>query len=153
MGVQRVVGKARVFIHVTPEILDDDLLRLFATAQLVLQLMPDFTYDDKVLVQVDRLRSAGYGICVDDLLVHDGTLPLLERAHFVKVDLNAVPMDELAEHVAQLRRHPLAVVVEKWRPTSSPPAAPNWVSICIRVTSLPGQNGWPGALWPRTASA
>lgn len=113
MGVQRVVGKARAFIHVTPEILDDDLLRLFEPAQLVLQLMPDFAYDDKVLVQVDRLRSAGYGISVDDLLVHEGTLPLLERAHFVKVDLNAVPMDELAEHVAQLRRHPLALVAEK----------------------------------------
>lgn len=113
MGVQRVVGKAKAFIHVTPEILDDELLRLFEPSQLVLQLMPDFAYDDNVLVQVDRLRSAGYGISVDDLLVHEGTLPLIERAHFVKVDLNAVPMDELAEHVAQLRRHPLALVAEK----------------------------------------
>ena len=84
MGVQRVVGKARAFIHVTPEILDDDLLRLFDPAQLVLQLMPDVAFDDALLVTLDRLRAAGYGIAVDDLLVHEGTLPLLERAHFVK---------------------------------------------------------------------
>lgn len=75
--------------------------------------MPDFAYDGNVLAQVDRLRSAGYGISVDDLLVHEGTLPLLQRAHFVKVDLCAVPMDELAEHVQLLRRHPLLLVAEK----------------------------------------
>ncbi len=32
------------------------------------------------LVTLDRLRAAGYGIGVDDLLVHEGTVPLLERA-------------------------------------------------------------------------
>lgn len=113
MGVQRVVGKARAFIHVTPEILDDDLLRLFDPAQLVLQLMPDVAFDDALLITLDRLRAAGYGIAVDDLLVHEGTLPLLERAHFVKVDLTAVPAQELAEHVAALRRYPVALVAEK----------------------------------------
>lgn len=113
MGVQRVVGKARAFIHVTPEILDDDLLRLFEPAQLVLELMPDAAFDDALLATLDRLRAAGYGIAVDDLLVHEGTLPLLERAHFVKVDLAAVPASELAEHVAVLRRFPVALVAEK----------------------------------------
>ena len=113
MGVQRVIGKARAFIHVTPEILDDDLLRLFDPAQLVLELMPDVAFDDALLATLDRLRAAGYGIAVDDLLVHDGTLPLLERAHFVKVDLAAVPAPELAEHVAALRRFPVALVAEK----------------------------------------
>lgn len=113
MGVQRVVGKARAFIHVTPEILDDNLLRLFDPAQLVLELMPDVAFDDALLATLDRLRTAGYGIAVDDLLVHEGTLPLLERAHFVKVDLAAVPASELAEHVAALRRFPVALVAEK----------------------------------------
>ncbi|MFP5464694.1 MAG: EAL and HDOD domain-containing protein [Gammaproteobacteria bacterium] len=113
MGVQRVIGKARAFIHVTPEILDDDLLRLFDPAQLVLELMPDVAFDDALLASLDRLRTAGYGIAVDDLLVHEGTLPLLERAHFVKVDLAAVPASELAEHVTALRRFPAALVAEK----------------------------------------
>ena len=113
MGVQRVVGKARAFIHVTPEILDDNLLRLFDPAQLVLELMPDVAFDDALLATLDRLRTAGYGIAVDDLLVHEGTLPLLERAHFVKVDLAAVPAPELAEHVTALRRFPVALVAEK----------------------------------------
>lgn len=113
MGVQRVIGKARAFIHVTPEILDDDLLRLFDPAQLVLELMPDVAFDDALLASLDRLRTAGYGIAVDDLLVHEGTLPLLERAHFVKVDLAAVPASELAEHVTALRRFPVALVAEK----------------------------------------
>ena len=113
MGVQRVVGKARAFVHVTPEILDDDLLRLFDPAQLVLQLMPDMAFDDVLLATLDGLRAVGYGISVDDLLVHEGTLPLLERAHFVKVDLAAVPAEELAEHVAALRQYPVALVAEK----------------------------------------
>lgn len=113
MGVQRVVGKARAFIHVTPEILDDNLLRLFDPAQLVLQLMPDAAFDDHLLDAVSRLRTSGYGISVDDLLVHEGTLPLLELAHFVKVDLQAVPDTELAEHVASLRRFPVALIAEK----------------------------------------
>lgn len=113
MGVQRVVGKARAFIHVTPEILDDDLLRLFDPSQLVLQLMPEVGFDDALLETLSQLRSNGYGICVDDLLVHEGTQPLLERAHFVKVDLLAVPEAELAEHVAALRRFPVALIAEK----------------------------------------
>ncbi len=113
MGVQRVVGKARAFIHVTPEILDDNLLRLFDPAQLVLQLMPDAAFDDNLLESVGRLRASGYGISVDDLLVHEGTLPLLELAHFVKVDLQAVPEAELAEHVADLRRFSVALIAEK----------------------------------------
>jgi EAL and modified HD-GYP domain-containing signal transduction protein len=113
MGVQRVVGKARAFIHVTPEILDDNLLRLFDPAQLVLELMPDVDFDDALLATLDRLRTAGYGIAVDDLLVHEGTRPLLERAHFEKVDLAAVPASELAEHVTSLRRFPVALVAEK----------------------------------------
>lgn len=113
MGVQRVVGKARAFIHVTPEILDDNLLRLFDPAQLVLQLMPDAAFDDHLLDAVSRLRTSGYGISIDDLLVHEGILPLLELAHFVKVDLQAVPDMELAEHVASLRRFPVALIAEK----------------------------------------
>ncbi len=113
MGVQRVVGKARAFIHVTPELLGDDLLRLFDPAQLVLQLMPDMDFDDALLGTLDQLRAAGYGISIDDLLVHEGTLPLLERAHFVKVDMQAVPAEELAEHVQALRRFPVALVAEK----------------------------------------
>lgn len=113
MGVQRVVGKARAFIHVTPEILDDNLLRLFDPSQLVLQLMPDAAFDDHLLETLRQLRNHGYGICVDDLLVHEGTQPLLERAHFVKVDLMAVPESELAEHVAALRRFPVALIAEK----------------------------------------
>jgi EAL and modified HD-GYP domain-containing signal transduction protein len=113
MGVQRVVGKARAFIHVTPEILDDNLLRLFDPAQLVLQLMPDAAFDDNLLESVSRLRANGYGISVDDLLVHEGTLPLLELAHFVKVDLQAVPEAEMAEHVATLRQFPVSLIAEK----------------------------------------
>ncbi len=92
MGVERVLGRAKGFIHVTPELLDDELLRLFAPGQLVLQLMPDVAYDDELLAKVDKLREAGYGISVDDLLIHEGTLPLLRRAQYVKVDLNAVPL-------------------------------------------------------------
>jgi EAL and modified HD-GYP domain-containing signal transduction protein len=103
MGVERVGGKARAFVHVTPELLDGELLRLFDPARLVLQLLPDEDFDDAALARLDRLRAAGYGISMDDLLAHGGTLPLLERAHFVKVDLAAVPAQELAEHVAQLR--------------------------------------------------
>ena len=113
MGVSRVIGKARAFIHVTPEILDDDLLRLFDPAQLVLQLMPDAVLDDAMLDKLDQLRAAGYGISLDDLLVHEGTQPLIERAHFVKVDLAAVPAEELEEHVALLRQYPVAIVAEK----------------------------------------
>lgn len=113
MGVQRVVGKARAFIHVTQEILDDNLLRLFDPTQLVLQLMPDAAFDDQLLESLAHLRASGYGISVDDLLVHEGTLPLLELAHFAKVDLQAVPQEELAEHVAALRQHSVALIAEK----------------------------------------
>lgn len=66
MGVQRVVGKARAFLHFTLEILDDNLQRLFDPAQLVLELMPDVAFDDTLLATLDRLRTAGYGIAVDD---------------------------------------------------------------------------------------
>jgi len=125
MGVQRVIGKARAFIHVTPEILDDDLLRLFDPAQLVLELMPDVAFDDALLATLDRLRAAGYGIAVDDLLVHDGTLPLLERAHFVKVDLAAVPAPDVRpSSVAALR--PVSGRPggrETWKPMNSLPSA------------------------------
>ena len=113
MGVERVLGRAKGFIHVTPELLDDELLRLFAPGQLVLQLMPDVAYDDELLAKVDKLREAGYGISVDDLLIHEGTLPLLRRAQYVKVDLNAVPLEELSEYAAELRRYPVALVAEK----------------------------------------
>jgi len=113
MGVARVIGRSKAFIHMTPELLDDKLLSLFDPAQLVLQLMPDLAYDDDALERVDQLRAAGYGISVDDLLVHEGTLPLIERAHFIKVDVSAVPREELGDHVAALRGHAAALVAEK----------------------------------------
>jgi EAL and modified HD-GYP domain-containing signal transduction protein len=113
MGAERVIGRSRAFVHMTPELLDDKLLSLFDPAQLVLQLMPDLAYDQDVLERVDQLRAAGYGISVDDLLVHEGTLPLIERAHFIKVDISAIPREELGDHVAELRRHPAALVAEK----------------------------------------
>lgn len=113
MGVERVIGRSRAFVHMTPELLDDKLLSLFDPAQLVLELMPDLAYDHDVLERVDQLRAAGYGISVDDLLVHEGTLPLIERAHFIKVDISAIPREELGDHVAELRRHSAALVAEK----------------------------------------
>lgn len=113
MGVARVIGRSKAFIHMTPELLDDKLLSLFDPAQLVLQLMPDLAYDAAALERVDQLRGAGYGISVDDLLVHEGTLPLIERADFIKVDVSAVPREELGGHVAELRAHGPALVAEK----------------------------------------
>jgi EAL and modified HD-GYP domain-containing signal transduction protein len=114
MGVQRVIGKARAFIHVTPA---NPGRRPAASVR-----------SGATGARIDagrgfRRRIAGharsfahrrlYGIAVDDLLVHEGTRPLLERAHFVTVDLAAVPAPELAEHVTGLRRFPVALVAEK----------------------------------------
>lgn len=69
---------------------------------------------DRDLVDaVTRLAAKGYTIALDDFSYHPSWQPLVDIAHIVKLDVMALSMNELEEHLGLLRRDGLRMLAEK----------------------------------------
>jgi c-di-GMP phosphodiesterase len=63
-----------------------------------------------VLAELTRLGGLGYTIVFDDFVMRDDSLPLLEVAHYVKLDVRAFTRDDLAEQVAELEPYSVKLI-------------------------------------------
>lgn len=66
-----------------------------------------------MLESLQRLSDKGYSIALDDFELNDNTLPLLEYADIVKLDVLALPAKSLREHVKILKAKNKLLLAEK----------------------------------------
>ncbi len=113
IGLENIVGSKPAFINITGDFFTGHYPLPMSHEQVVFELLETIVPDAGVIAGVRKLVDQGYRIALDDYLLQHDTLPLLELASFVKLDVLAMEHDELARTVERLRRHDLQLVAEK----------------------------------------
>jgi EAL and modified HD-GYP domain-containing signal transduction protein len=113
LGFDQVVDDRIAFMNFTREFLTGEYPLPECPKRLVLEVLEDVVPDAELIQGLERLRSEGYKIALDDVVYHPSLEPLLELATFVKVELPQIPQDQWAEHVKTLRQWPVILLAEK----------------------------------------
>lgn len=114
LGIEAVLGECRGFINFDARTLLSDLPEALPPHKIVLEVLETVELSDAVVDRCRELRAAGFGLALDDLThiqpVHEPMLPLIE---IIKIDLQAVPDDELGAAVEACRRPGIQLLAEK----------------------------------------
>ena len=113
IGLENLVGSSRAWISVSPEFLSLDLVGNLPPDRVVLQLSAEPFGDQSALEVIDELRAAGYQLALDQFRYQPGLEALLERVHFVKVNMAALGARELAHQSFELKPFEITLVAEK----------------------------------------
>ncbi|MFN2337829.1 MAG: EAL and HDOD domain-containing protein, partial [Gammaproteobacteria bacterium] len=113
LGLDQIVGPHWAFINMTRAFIIASAPLPFPRDRVVLELLEDIRPDPEVIEGLRGFTDQGYQVALDDFIYHESLRPLVELAHIVKIDLMAVPREDLARHVEQLRQHQVKLLAEK----------------------------------------
>jgi len=100
------------FVNVTRSFVVDDRPLPAHAGRLVLEIVESVAGDDDVLAGLDRLRTRGYKIAIDDFAAEPNQVAMLPYADFVKIDVRDV--DRIGPQLVQLARsHGALLVAER----------------------------------------
>lgn len=114
LGLEAVLGSYRGFINLDEEMLLSETIELLPKEKVVLEVLETVRPMPVIVERCRRLRHLGYTLAMDDFVHFDeALLPLLEQAHIVKVDLQPLDSDALAQTVHRLRPFKTLLLAEK----------------------------------------
>lgn len=113
MGVERVFGEKRAFVNISEKLLFSDVLAVFPRDKIVLELLEHIKPTPEVAARCRELAAAGFQLALDDFVYSPAFEPLLATAAYVKMDLRALGMRGVSEHVQLLRGRSLRLLAEK----------------------------------------
>ena len=113
IGLEDLVGKHQAFINLTRGFLLDKAFMQLPKEQMVLEVLEDIALDAEMLAALKRLSQEGYTIALDDFVFHEAARPALEIADIVKIDVLALSVEAVQEHVALLKKYNLKLLAEK----------------------------------------
>ncbi len=113
IGLENIVGSKPAFINITGDFFSGHYPLPMSHEQVVFELLETVEPTPAVIDGVRGLVQQGYRIALDDYLIKHSTLPLLNLATFVKLDVLTMERDELTRTVEQLRQHDLQLIAEK----------------------------------------
>jgi len=105
-------GATYAFVNITRSFLVEDRPLPAHAGRLVLEVVESVTADDAVLAGLERLRSRGYRIAIDDFAAEPDQVAMMPWADFVKIDCRDV--DRLGDDLVGLaRQHGATLVAER----------------------------------------
>ncbi|MEM5537183.1 HDOD domain-containing protein [Neptuniibacter pectenicola] len=107
------VKRVPAFINLTRDILVEQRLPEVSKKYIVLEILENIEPDEEVVSAVQKLHSEGYRIAMDDFVYAPKYDGLLKLAHIVKIDIDALSMDEVRQQVNELKRHKVTLLAEK----------------------------------------
>jgi EAL and modified HD-GYP domain-containing signal transduction protein len=113
IGLDALVGGRCAFVNATREFVMRGFVSLLPAGRVALELHADDAIDADMLDELERLAGQGYLIAVHGVTVSEQTRPLLEIAHFVKVDVRSLARKEIAHQVRALAAHKVRLIAEK----------------------------------------
>jgi c-di-GMP-related signal transduction protein len=113
IGLDALVGGRSGFVNATREFVMRGFVTLLPAGRVALELHRTEALDPAVMAELRRLSALGYTIALDDFVMREDSLPLLEVAHFVKLDVQAFTRDQLADQVARLEPCKVRLIASK----------------------------------------
>ena len=91
IGLERLVGGKKAFVNCSREMLLDNLFGLLNPNSFVLEILEDVTVDRALIRAIERHKSRGFELALDDFIMSDEFIkrfePLFKHVSYVKMDL------------------------------------------------------------------
>lgn len=91
IGIQRLIGNNKAFVNCSRNMLLDNLFGLLNPKYFVLEVLEDVEVDDAVVKAIQRYKSLGFEIALDDFIFNDEFIqrfkPLFPYVSYVKMDV------------------------------------------------------------------
>lgn len=118
IGLRAVAGGGVAFVNFSRSQLLGQTWELFDPSSVVIELLESVECDADSLDACQRLVKAGYRLALDDYVYDDASLPLLELASIVKVDILGRSPEDLDQTVQQLKPFGARLLAERVETTS-----------------------------------
>jgi EAL and modified HD-GYP domain-containing signal transduction protein len=111
IGLPAIAPERPVFINHTKALLE--MRPILPADRCVVEVLETVAADSDTLAAIERLKSAGYRIALDDFIYSADSAPLLRLADYVKLDYRALGESGFAEHAKLLRPYGVRLLAEK----------------------------------------
>lgn len=112
-GLERIVGGHPAFINMPRGYLVGDIAVPFPPDQVVLEILETTPIDAALIESVQRLSATGYRVALDDFFYYETLKPLVSVADIVKIDFQALAIDQIRQHVTRLKDDNVELLAEK----------------------------------------
>ena len=113
IGLDALVGDHKAWVNVTREFLLEVRPLPLPPERTVLELLEGQAVDAELLEVLRELREVGFRVALDDFRFDAGWDALTRHADAIKLDIQELPGDALADAVARRRRPGLYLLAEK----------------------------------------
>lgn len=112
IGLERLAGESKAFLHVAHDLLVQGTLRQLMTAspRLVFEVMADIVVDKPLIAALKTLREEGYCFLLDKYVDNEAYQALLETVEYVRLNVSTTPELEARRLVGQFHQRGLAVI-------------------------------------------
>jgi len=112
LAIQEVVGNKLAFMNFTGNVLVRGLPNI-PPKQLVIELLEDQEVNDELLTALAKLKQQGYRIALDDFSLDSTTLPLVDYANIIKIDVLQDPPQQWKDFIPPLKEKGVIFLAEK----------------------------------------
>jgi c-di-GMP-related signal transduction protein len=111
--LQNLAGNARAFVNVDESALRLGSVHLLPPDRAVVEILETLDVSPETVAICRGLRDAGYLLALDDFVDQPRFAPLIELAHFLKVDFRLLDQEGREHIAAKYRRPGLCLLAEK----------------------------------------
>ncbi len=114
-GIERATGGRPAFVNFTENLLLSDIVCMYPSACLVIEVLEYVRESPDLLQAVTRLKEQGYTIALDDFVLRHDNVRLLQMCDIVKVEVSSggPALDNLRRVLDAVRGIPCRVLAEK----------------------------------------
>jgi EAL and modified HD-GYP domain-containing signal transduction protein len=113
IGLDALIGAARGYVNVSEGVLLGPHLEGLPKERITLEILETVRPTPEVLGRIEALSRLGFEIALDDFVVSEQSAPFLDLADVVKLDVLALPTDEVERQVERLSNRGLRLIAEK----------------------------------------
>ncbi|MDH5256615.1 MAG: HDOD domain-containing protein [Gammaproteobacteria bacterium] len=105
IGIETLVNDKFAFINLTQEYVEGVIAIPFDSGSVVLEILENIDPTPIVIQGIERLRSRGFTIALDDFVFDEHLMPLVPFADIIKVDIMGLSDDELEAGIERLQQN------------------------------------------------
>ncbi len=113
IGISKITQGRKAFINFTGDMLVKEYPALFPPRITVAEVLENVEVTPEVINACRNLVAKGYILALDDFVFTEEFLPLVELAHIIKFDVQAMTVDELSRNLQQVAPYNVKLLAEK----------------------------------------
>lgn len=149
IGLQTVSPSRPVFINYSEPLLGLD--PIIPNDRCVIEILETVRLTAHTLASVEKLKSSGYRIALDDFQFSEQAGPFIQLADYVKLDIRSVSPRICTTRSTCCGRSMCASLPRRWNPRRSSSAAALGAAICSRATICANRKRFPASTSPQIA--